>query len=45
MNNRYTISAGELTAEILAPESPEYGRTRFNHSAFVPDVRSEEAHV
>ena len=38
MSNRYTITSGDLTAEILAPESPEYRRTRFNHSAFVPDV-------
>lgn len=44
MNDRYTISAGELTAEILAPESPEYGRTRFNHSAFVPDVIYKGVH-
>ncbi len=38
MENRYAIAAGDLTAYILPPESPEYGLTRFNHSAFVPDV-------
>ncbi len=38
MANRYVIAAGDLRAEVLAPESPEYGFTRFNHSAFVPDV-------
>lgn len=38
MNDRFVISSGELQAEVLAPESPAYARTRFSHSAFVSDV-------
>ena len=44
MHECYTIAAGQLTARVLAPESPEYARTRFNHSAFVPDVIYKGVH-
>ena len=44
MKDDYTIAAGQLTARVLAPESPAYARTRFNHSAFVPDVVYKGVH-
>ncbi len=44
MKDRYIIRSGELSAVVLAPESSEYARTRFNHSAFVPDVIYKGVH-
>ncbi len=44
MNDRFVISSGDLSAVVLAPESPAYARTRFNHSAFIPDVIYKGVH-
>ena len=44
MNDRFVISSGELSATVLMPESPAYARTRFDHSAFVPDVTYKGVH-
>lgn len=44
MKDCYTIAAGRLSARVLAPESPEYARTRFDHSAFVTDVTFRGVH-
>ena len=38
MDNSFVIRSGDLQARIIYPESPEYGLTRFNHAAFVPEV-------
>ena len=38
VKDKFTISSGDLSATVLMPESPEYARTRFDHSVFVPDV-------
>lgn len=36
--NSVIINDGELKARVLNPENTHYVRTRFNHSAFLPDV-------
>ena len=38
MMNTAILKSGDLTARVLAPENSRYNRTRFNHSAFLPDV-------
>ncbi len=44
MKDHYIIRSGEMECVVLAPESPEYARTRFNHSAFVRDVIYQGVH-
>lgn len=44
MKDKFVISSGELSAAVLMPESPDYARTRFDHSAFVPDVVYKGVH-
>ena len=44
MKDKFTISSGDLSATVLMPEIPEYARTRFDHSAFVPDVMYKGVH-
>ena len=44
MKDHFIIGSGDLSAVVLAPESPDYARTRFNHSAFIPDVIFKNVH-
>lgn len=38
MKEYVELTSGKLTARVLTPESPLYGRTRFNHVGFIPMV-------
>ncbi len=44
MSDRFTITHGDISCDILYPESPAYGLTRFNHAGFAPDIVYKGVH-